>query len=60
MSVVFRGKGRKEINDKRRENKRRTDMLKNKAAKNELKVVFNTVYRDQVSALYREVTKPKS
>ena len=63
MGVVFsdrKGKAKGTVNDQRREKKKKTDMLKKKTEKNELKVVFNTVYRDQVSDLYRAVTRDKS
>ena len=52
-------RGKKKINDQRRENKKRTDLLKKGVHKQEVKTVFNTVYRDQVAALYREIRKDK-
>jgi len=63
MGVVFsdrKSRTKGTVNDQRREKKKRTDMLRKKTGKNELKVVFNTVYRDQVSALYQAVTKGKN
>ena len=52
-------RGKKKINDQRRENKKRTDLLQKGVHKQEVKTVFNTVYRDQVAALYREIRKDK-
>ena len=62
MGVVFgdrNGKQKRTINEQRRDKKKKTDMLKNKASMNELKVVFNTVYKDQVAALYNAVASGK-
>ena len=58
MSVNF-GNQKKAINDKRRENKKKTDKFKKGSLNHELNVVFNTFYRDQVAALYKQVTKGK-
>ena len=58
MTVHFGGKSNL-LRAKRKENKKRIDALRKTVSKNELKVVFNDFYRDQVSALYREVTGRK-
>jgi len=58
MSLELK-KGKKGINDQRRDNKKRTDLLKKGVHKQEVKTVFNTVYRDQVASLYREIQKKK-
>ena len=47
------------INSRRRDQKKSTDMLGKDASKQDLGVVFNTVYKEQVRALYREVTRRK-
>ena len=60
MNIIFGAQEQKKgINAQRRENKKRTDVLNKNAHKQEVKAVFNTVYKDQVAALYREVTKKK-
>ena len=60
MGVVFGDKkqGHKGINAQRRDNKKLAD-ISNKISKNELKVVFNTFYREQVSKLYSEVMRSR-
>ncbi|NQT32137.1 MAG: hypothetical protein HQ594_00515 [Candidatus Omnitrophica bacterium] len=45
------------INDKKRDNKRRSDALNKGGSKENIHQVFNTYYKDQVRALYRAVTK---
>ena len=47
------------INDKRRTNKRTTDMMKRGVSKRTLQNVFDTYYRDQLKALYRAVSEDK-
>ncbi|MFH1836586.1 MAG: hypothetical protein ABH862_00545 [Candidatus Omnitrophota bacterium] len=47
------------VNDKRREKKRTTDFMSKGSGDQLLKVVFNTVYKDQVRALYNAVSKTK-
>lgn len=47
------------INDKRRDRKRTADFMSKDAGKESLQVVFNTLYRDQVRALYRTISKGK-
>ena len=44
-----------EINDRRRENKKRSDLLQKEPFKHEVSLVYNTFYREQVSSLYRAV-----
>ena len=47
------------LNDKRRDRKRTADFMSKDAGKESLQVVFNTLYRDQVRALYRTISKSK-
>lgn len=47
------------INDKRRENKRTTDMMKRGVSRQSIRNVFDTYYRDQLKALYRAVSEGK-
>jgi len=47
------------INDKRRKNKKQTDLARKKASKDSMHQVFNLYYRDQVRALYRTVSNGK-
>lgn len=47
------------INDKRRKNKKQTDLARKKTSKDSLHQVFNLYYRDQVRALYRTVSKDR-
>ena len=44
------------INDRRRENKRATDISNKGAGKKSLQSVFESYYKDQVRALYRAVS----
>lgn len=43
------------LNDLRRENKKKSDLLNRGASTCAVKQVFNTYYREQVSALYKAV-----
>jgi hypothetical protein len=54
MGVVCRGK---EINKRRRVNKKRTDSAKSMTYRHEVKMMFDKYYRDQVAALYREICR---
>jgi len=45
------------INDRRRDNKKKTDVLSKGVSSDEVQQVFNTCYRDQVRALYRAVLR---
>jgi len=47
------------INDKRRKNKKQTDLARKKTSKGSVNQVFNLYYRDQVRALYRTVSDEK-
>ena len=47
------------INDKRRKNKKQTDLARKKGSKDSMHQVFNLYYRDQVRALYRTVSNGK-
>ena len=44
------------INDRRRENKRTTDISKKGTGKKAIQSVFESYYKDQVRALYRAVS----
>jgi len=50
---------KKGINARRRENKKRSDLLNKRSAKHEVNLVFNKFYKDQVEALYKAVSKGK-
>ena len=54
MAIQFTGR-KEEISDRRRENKKRSDLLQKGPFKHEVGLVYNTFYRDQVSSLYRVV-----
>ena len=54
MAIQFTGR-EEEISDRRRENKKRSDLLQKGPFKHEVGLVYNTFYRDQVSSLYRVV-----
>ena len=56
MTLSLKG-SQKHVSDRRREQKRRTDVLNKCTHKHEVKDVYEKFYRDQVSALYKEVTK---
>jgi hypothetical protein len=43
------------INDRRRENKAKNDLMSKSVNPGDLTQVFNTYYKDQVAALYRAV-----
>ncbi|MBU1083519.1 MAG: hypothetical protein ABIG55_03830 [Candidatus Omnitrophota bacterium] len=45
------------INDKRRDRKRNNDRMSKESCDQSLQVVFNTLYKDQVRALYRAISK---
>ena len=47
------------INEKRRTNKKTSDLKKRGASKKALGDVFNAYYKDQVRALYRSVIRDK-
>jgi len=47
------------INDRRRENKRTSDILRKGTPKRALHQVFNAYYKDQLRALYRAVCRDK-
>lgn len=47
------------FSDRKRDKKKTTDMMGKDISKEPLSFVFNTVYKDQVRALYREITKRK-
>ena len=51
--------GERSIAAKRRENKIITDLYEKKSLRHEANVIFNTYYKDQVAALYREIFKVK-
>ena len=57
------GKGlhthRVSINDRRRDNKKKMDVLRRGASPDDLQKVFNTFYKDQVRALYRAVLRDR-
>ena len=53
MSGVFQ-KQDKEINSRRRANKKRRDIEK-RTYQHEVNMVFNKFYKNQVASLYREV-----
>jgi len=58
MVVLFRQKDNGII-ARRREKKKRSDLLKNRSFRHEVNVVFNKVYKKQVEALYRAVGRGK-
>ena len=58
MQNVFKMK-KKPVNVLRREKKKKIDQLKNKTFKHEVNYIFNTFYRNQITELYREITKRK-
>lgn len=43
------------INDRRRENKAKSDLMSKNAAPGTLTQVFNAYYKDQVAALYKAI-----
>ena len=45
------------INDRRRDNKKKSDVLNKGASPEDVQQVFNTCYKDQVRALYRAVLR---
>ncbi len=47
------------INDRKRMNKRTSDMRKNGSAKGDIQQIFSKYYKDQVRALYRAVSEDK-
>ncbi len=47
------------LGERRRSNKKRSDMLRKGVDKGELQQVFNTYYKDQVKALYRAIFRNK-
>lgn len=47
------------ITAQRRENKKITDLYEKKSLRHEANVIFNTYYKDQVAALYREIFRVK-
>ncbi len=54
MTIRFNDQN-KRVNDKRRENKQRIDMIRKGAHKQEVKAVFNTLYKDQIAELYKAI-----
>ena len=45
----------RELTARRRDNKKRVDLIKKSTVQTEVKYIFNTFYRNQVSALYRQI-----
>ena len=54
MAIQFTDR-KEEISDRRRVNKKRSDLLQKGPFKHEVGLVYNTFYREQVSSLYRAV-----
>lgn len=57
MTLMF-PREEKELSFRRREIKKKVD-FENKNFKHEVNLIFNTFYKKQVSALYREVIRPR-
>jgi hypothetical protein len=49
----------KSVNDIRREKKKELDRIKNKTYKHDVNYIYNTFYKDQITALYKQVTGKK-
>jgi hypothetical protein len=58
MSALFKRK-KTSIAEGRRRNKKSSDMAKKQTFKHNVNTVFNTFYKNQVTALYKEVCRDK-
>ena len=56
MAIAFTGT-KKSINARRRENKKHSDLLQKGSFRREVKIVFNTYYKEQAEALYRQICR---